>query len=193
MSKEVLAAFGLMTEKMETSNAKTTESNLAFLGSLETKASENTAKYGPLYKDAKVIKEMSKDYYDYLQGLKDAAVEGIEDPTDYQVMDKSDFLDGKFFQGDNLTPEGDDFLKRINDYRDGVIKLLPASMKEVKSSVVARFQTGDENGQVTNRSGDKVDWINYHYERFPLVASLTKLTALQADIKATEEDALKSM
>ncbi len=191
MSKEVLAAFGLMNEKMETSNVKTTESNLAFLDGLATKASEDAAKYGPLYDNAKKIKAMSQEYFDYLQTLKDGMMEGVEDPKDYQVMDKSDFLDGKFFQGDNLTPEGEDFLKRINDYREGVIKLVKD--KEVQSSVIARFQTGDENGKVENRSGEKVDWINYHYERFPLVASLTKLTALQADIKATEEDALKTM
>ncbi|GAB5476301.1 MAG: gliding motility protein GldM [Maribacter sp.] len=193
MSKEVLAAFGLMNVKMETSNAKTTASNDLFLESLGTKASEDAAKYDKLYKDAQQIKAMSQEYYDYLQSLKDGMLEGVEDPTDYTVMDKSDFLDGKFFQGDNLTPEGEDFLKRINDYRDGVIAILPASMKEVKENVQARFQTGDENGKETNRSGEKVDWINYHYERFPLVASLTKLTALQADIKSTEEDALKSM
>lgn len=193
MSKEVLAAFGLMNVKMETSNAKTTESNLAFLDGLSTKASEDAAKYGDLYAKAGQIKEMSQEYYDYLQSLKDGMLEDVEDPTDYQVMDKSDFLDGKFFQGDNLTPEGEDFLNRINNYRDGVVNILPATMKDVKESVVARFQTGDENGKVENRSGEKVDWINYHYERFPLVASLTKLTALQADIKATEEDALKSM
>ena len=193
MSKEVLAAFGLMNVKMETSNAKTTASNDLFLESLGTKASEDAAKYDKLYKDAQQIKTMSQEYFDYLQSLKDGMLEGVEDPTDYQVMDKSDFLDGKFFQGDNLTPEGEDFLKRINDYREGVIKILPASMTDVKASVKARFQTGDENGKETNRSGEKVDWINYHYERFPLVASLTKLTALQADIKSTEEDALKSM
>ena len=191
MSKEVLAAFGLMNEKMEVSNTKTTESNLAFLDGLATKASEDEAKYGSLYDNAKKIKAMSQEYFDYLQTLKDGMMEGVEDPKDYQVMDKSDFLDGKFFQGDNLTPGGEDFLKRINDYRDGVNKLVKD--KEVQSSVIARFQTGDENGKVENRSGDKVDWINYHYERFPLVASLTKLTALQADIKATEEDALKTM
>ena len=44
MSKEVLAAFGIMTEKMESSNAKTTESNLAFLDGLATKAYEDAAK-----------------------------------------------------------------------------------------------------------------------------------------------------
>ena len=49
MSKEVLAAFGLMNEKLETSNAKATENNLAFLEGLGTKASEDAAKYAELY------------------------------------------------------------------------------------------------------------------------------------------------
>ena len=62
MSKEVLAAFGIMNEKLEASNAKTTDSNLAFLDGLKTKASENAEKFGPLYKDAQKIKELSKEY-----------------------------------------------------------------------------------------------------------------------------------
>jgi len=189
MSKEVLAAFGLMNEKMEASNSKTTESNLAFLEGLETKSEENNAKYGDIYKKANTIKKMSQEYFDYLQSLKDSMMVGVEDPKDYTVMDKSDFLDGKFFQGDNLKPDGEEFLKRINDYRDGVIKTWPG----VKDAAETRFQTGDAEGKVEKRDGTKQDWINYHYEGFPLVASLTKLTALQSDIKATEEDALKSM
>jgi gliding motility-associated protein GldM len=189
MSKEVLAAFGLMNEKMEASNVKTSEGNLAFLDGLSTKAQENEAKFGSLYKDANKIKEMSKEYYDYLQTLKDSMMIGVEDPKDYTVMDKSDFLDGKLFQGDNLTPAGEDFLKRINDYRDGIVKVYPG----VKDAAEARFETGDADGKVEKRDGTMQDWINYHYEGFPLIASLTKLTALQSDIKATEEDALKSM
>ncbi len=193
MSKEVLAAFGIMNVKMEASNAKTTESNLAFLTGLETKASENAEKFGPLYKDAKKIKELSKDYYDYLEGLKSEMMTGVKDPKDYAVMDKSDFLDQKFFQGENLAEGGQEFLKRINDYRTQVSAVLPANMKDVKSSVATRFETGDANGKVEKRDGTKQDWINYHYEGFPLIASLAKITALQSDIKATEEDALKSM
>lgn len=193
MSKEVLAAFGLMNEKLETSNVKTTASNLAFLSGLETKASENTEKFGPLYEDAKKIKELSTEYYNYLEGLKSEMIKDVEDPKDYAVMDKSDHLDQKFFQGDNLAPGGKEFLKRITDYRNQVIAILPESMKEVKASVKSRFETGDANGKVEKRDGTKQDWINYQYEGFPLIASLTKITALQADIKATEEDALKSM
>ncbi|MFZ9003093.1 MAG: gliding motility protein GldM [Robiginitalea sp.] len=193
MSKEVLAAFGLMNEKLEASNQKTTENNMAFLEGLETKASEDAAKYAALYQDAQKIKQLSQEYYDYLENLKKAMVDEIKDPTDYQVMDKSDYLDQKFFQGDNLAPEGKKFMEQLNGYRDQVLAILGEQFPEVADEARIRFETGDANGLVERRDGVKVDWIDYHFEGFPLIASLTKLTALQADIKATEEDALKAM
>ncbi len=189
MSKEVLAAFGIMNEKLEASNEKTTESNLAFLGSLETKASENAAKFGKVYQDAQKIKDLSEDYFKYIETLKTGMTAKVEDPKDYARMDNSDYLDQKFFQGDNLSKDGKEFLKRINDYRTQVSAIVPENLKE---SVNTRFQLGD-NGKVTKRDGTKQDWINYHYEGYPLVASLAKLTALQADIRTTEENALKAM
>lgn len=193
MSKEVLAAFGLMNEKLEASNIKTEENNLAFLGGLETKASENAEKFGPLLEDAKKIKSISQSYYDYLEELKVKMLSEIEDPKDYQVMDKSDYLDQKFFQGDNLAPEGKEFLKRITDYRTQITAVLPEGMNDVEAAVQTRFETGDENGKVLKRDGTKQDWINYHFEGFPVVASMTKITAIQADVKATEQDALQAM
>ncbi|EAR00569.1 gliding motility protein GldM [Maribacter sp. HTCC2170] len=190
MSKEVLAAFGIMNEKLEASNIKTSESNDAFLGSLETKASEDAKKYGELYQNGQKIKSMSQEYFDYLEGIKTGMTEGLEDKKDYARMDNSDFLDQMLFQGDNLSKKGKDFMKRLTDYRDQVAAIAPESLKE---NVLVRFKTGDENGKVEKRDGTKQDWINYHYEGYPLVASLAKLTALQADVKSTEEDALKSM
>lgn len=197
MSKEVLAAFGLMNEKLETSNAKTTENNLAFLNSLETKASENEEEYGDLYQNAQKVKELSDTYYNYLEGLKKEMTADLENPKDYVVMDKSDYLDQKFFQGDNLGAEGKEFMKQINDYREGVINALPeGKFGSVKEAVKVRFATSDgkkDDGKVEKRDGTRQDWINYHFEGFPLVASLTKLTQLQADIKTTEQEVLKNL
>ena len=190
MSKEVLAAFGLMNEKLEVSNAKTADNNLAFLNGLETKANEDAAKYADDYKKGQEVQKLSQEYFDYLEGIKNEMIQGVEDPTDYQVMDKSDYLDQKFFSGDNLAEGGKEFMKRIEDYRSKVSELVPSRLK---ASVVARFETGDANGKVEKKDKTKQDWINYHYEGFPLIASLTKITALQADIKSTEEDALKAM
>lgn len=190
MSKEVLAAFGIMNVKLEASNAKTGENNLAFLSGLEIKADEDAAKYAEDFKKGQKVQQLSQEYYEYLETLKNKMLKGVEDPTDYQVMDKSDYLDQKFFGGDNLGEGGKEFMKRIKDYRAQVSDLVPARLKE---SVIARFETGDANGKVLKSDDTKQDWINYHYEGFPLIASLTKLTALQADIKSTEEDALKAM
>src|SRR5680860_89416 len=187
MSKEVLAAFGIMNEKLEASNEKMVDSNDNYLANLDIKANEDPAKYADLYKNAQRIKEMSAEYYTYLAGLKSEMMKGTEDPKDYAVMDTPDYLDQKFFQGDNLAEGGKEFMKRINDYRKNVAAIVPAGIKE---SVNARFKTGDDKGKVVKRDGSKQDWINYHYEGFPQVASLAKLTALQADVKSTEESAL---
>lgn len=193
MGKEVLSAFGLMNEKLEASNVKTTENNMAFLSGLETKASENKEKFGPLLEDAKRIKELSQEYYLYLEGLKKEMMADVKDPKDYQVMDKTDFLDQRFFQGDNLSKEGQEFLDKLIAYRTQVSEAMPEELKDVRSSVQSRFETGDANGKVEKRDGSKQDWLNYNFEGYPLVASLTKITSLQADVKATEEDALKAM
>lgn len=196
MSKEVLAAFGLMNEKLETSNAKMTENNLAYFEGLETKASENSEEYGELYKNAREVSRLSNEYYQYLEELKSGMTADLDDPKDYVVMDKSDYLDQMFFQGDNLKPEGQKFLDMINNYREGVVNALPEEMKDVRAAVETRFATGDgkkDDGKVEKRGGTRQDWINYHFEGFPMVASLTKLTQLQADIKTTEQDVLKSL
>ncbi|UJH66338.1 gliding motility protein GldM [Allomuricauda sp. SCSIO 65647] len=194
MSKEVLAAFGLMNEKLEASNDKMTANNSDFFSGLETKASEDNLKYGPLFEKARDIKQLSQDYYDYLEGLKTEMLKDQEDPNNYVVMDKSDFLDQKFFQGDNLSPEGKKFLSNLENYREKILGIVPENMGDVKSTVKTRFETGDEKGKVTRiRDGVKVDWMNYNYEGYPLVASLTKITQLQADVKATEQEILKGL
>src|SRR5690606_13916528 len=62
-------------------------------------------------------------------------------------------------------------------------------MASIAEDVKDKFETDP----VTNRDGNKVDWLDYHYKGFPLVASLTKMTQLQADVKTTESEVLSSM
>jgi len=195
MSKEVLSAFGIMNEKLEASNVKATENNLAFLEGLATKAEENEAKFGVLYGKAKEIKTISKEYFDYLEGIKTGMMKDVKDKKDYPVMDKTDYLDNYFFQGDGLSKEGKEFLGKISSYHTKVGQILPqgAGMDEVRDATKTRFATGDKDGKVERRDGIKVDWMNYTFKGYPLVASLASITAMQADVKATEQDAIKAM
>ena len=191
MSKEVLSAFGLMNEKLVESNEAATVRNTQFFAGLEQQAQDQPEKYKPLRDQAAEISGFANTLNTYLSGLKGQMTEKLEDPKDYEIMDKGDFLDQLFFKGDNLKPEGQEFLDKIAAFKTGVTKALASNpdMKSISDDVQTKFATNE----VTNRDGNKVDWLDYHYKGFPLVASLTKLTQLQADVKTTESEVLSSM
>lgn len=184
MSKEVLSAFGFMNEKLTENNLSTTIKNNDAYANLATKASEQAAKFSKLNEQAKKIKKHSADFYAYLDDLKTKMTTNIEDKFDYESMDKTDFLDTYFFQGDGFTAEGKEFLDNVNGYRTNLISVLGADSKFV-SVINKRFNTDDV--PVSN-SKNKISWLKARYEGFPLVASVTNFTQMQADIKNTESD-----
>ncbi|MCG1036240.1 gliding motility protein GldM [Polaribacter sargassicola] len=188
MSKEVLSAFGFMNEKLTENNASTTTKNNAAYANLATKASEQTEKFGELNADAIKIKQYSADFYSYLEELKSKMTADIEDKSDYETMDKTTFLDEYFFKGDKYTEEGKEFLDKINSYRTNVINVLGENSK-FQPILTKRFSTKD----VTNNDGQTIKWLDYRYKGFPLVASLTNLTQIQADIKNTESDIVSDL
>jgi len=189
MSKEVLSAFGFMKEKLIENNTSTTKKNNSAYSNLATKASEQAAKFGDLNAKALKIKGYSSEFYTYLEGLKTKMTVDVEDEKAYQSMDKTDFLDSYFFQGDKYSKEGKAFVDKINNYRTNVSTTLGESFEDIKSAVEKRFSTNIE----TNSDGKKVPWLNYHFEGYPLIASLTGITQMQADVKNTESDIVTSL
>jgi gliding motility-associated protein GldM len=113
----------------------------------------------------------------------------LDDPQDYEIMDKGDFLDNHFFIGDKLKPEGEEFINKIATFRNGISEVLGDDYKSIVVDVQKKFNTDP----VTNRDGNVLEWLDYHYKGFPLVASLTKMTQLQADIKTTESEVMSTM
>ncbi|MFV9552492.1 gliding motility protein GldM [Algibacter sp. PT7-4] len=191
MSKEVLSAFGLMNEKLTESNEATEARNASFVASLNVKAEDQPEKYKPLKAKADQIDALAHKFDDYLEDLKGKMTAKLDDPTDYEIMDKGDYLDQNFFKGDKIKEDGQEFLNQINGFREGVVKILSTEkgMEGIIKEVKEKFSTDQE----VNRDGIKVDWLDYHYKGFPLVASLTKMTQLQADIKTTESEVLSNM
>ena len=190
MSKEVLSAFGLMNEKLTESNQAATERNTAFIASLEQKAVDQKEKYEPLKEKAVQIKQLATTFNGYLEDLKSKMSSTVDDPTDYEIMDKGDYLDENFFKGDKLKPAGEEFMNQIAAFRDGVANVLAnePGMEGVVKDVKDKFAT-----EPVKRGAGKVHWLEHHYKGFPLVASLTKMTQLQADIKTTESEVLSNM
>ncbi len=190
MSKEVLSAFGLLNEKIATANVETTKRNTALMDGLATKANDEPEQYAALKAKAEQISTASDELDTYLEGLKAEAIKDIEDPKDYEVMDKADFFNNLFFTGGTYKPEGEEFLSKLNAYRSTMMEVLPDStFPNIKRAIADNFSTAP----VTNRDGVEVEWLNYNYEGYPLVASLTKLTQIQADVKTTKSEVLQRM
>ncbi len=191
MSKEVLQAFGLMDEKLVTANDAATNRNNRSYEDLSLKSVEQNEKYGDEKVKADKIQKLSDDYYNYIEGLKEEMKATVDDPKDYETMDSGKFLDDKFFKGDDgkYKEGGELFVGNMNNFNSQVSSILGGEFKNITTDVSNRFSTE----KVTDREGKEIFWLDYNYKGFPLVASLTKLTQIQNDIKTTESEILSAM
>ncbi len=193
MSKEVLSAFGLLNERLTESNNASEARNTAFMESLATKAAEQPEQYGAVKEKADRISAISTEFDTYIEGIKSDMMSTVkaEDAQDYEVQDKADFLDQKFFAGDNLSPAGQEFVAQIDKYREGVLNVIgdDPRYQSIAADVANKFETQP----VERRDGVEVPWLNYHFEGFPMVASRTKMTQLQNDVRTTENEILSNM
>ena len=192
MGKEVLGAFGLMNKKLQEANVRYQETNEATFAELERKEQEKPEDYKEALEQSRKVRDLSNEYYSYLEKLKDEVMSQAEDKEDYQVMDKSDFLDGRFFKTDGLKPEGQEFLDKINNYREALVTAAGEKNKGLVQVINQRFSTG-ENNKVKDREGNPVNWVNYNFEGFPYIAVVTKFSQIQSDIRQTEQDFYKAM
>ncbi|RAK24202.1 protein involved in gliding motility GldM [Flavobacterium aquaticum] len=190
MSKEVLTAFGNFNDKFTESNKLTDQSNETLLSALNTKAADEPAKYAEPAKKAKEVAKISKEFSTFLESVKAEVTEGIEpDETGklpFESMDKST-IDEKWFQGDGYSPRGTEIVSKIDKYVADIKKVLGNDVKYIPfiKEIEKKFSTGD----ITNREGVKVKFLDYKTKGFPAVSTLTFLTAMQNDVKNTEAGA----
>ena len=79
MSKEVLSAFGLMTEKFESSNKASLESNKSLLETINQKGSENAGEFGAAKKAA--YEDVQRAFYTGYKKFHGIKVEAIHLPN----------------------------------------------------------------------------------------------------------------
>ncbi|MQP25497.1 gliding motility protein GldM [Flavobacterium sp. LMO8] len=190
MSKEVLTAFGNFNDKFSESNKLTEQSNATLLSALDTKASDEPAKYAEPARKAKDVAKISKDFVAFLETVKAEVTEGIEpDETGklpFESMDKST-IDEKWFAGDGYSPRGTEIVTKIDKYVADVKKVLGNDVKYIPfiKEIEKKFSTAD----IANREGVKQKFLDYKTKGFPAVSTLTFLTAMQNDVKNTEAGA----
>ena len=192
MSKEVLSAFGLMNEKFEASNLTASKSNEQSSAALDLKAKESKGEFIKAAATANKVSDASKKFYSFIESLKEENLKGTEPEEGklpYEAMDKADNLDHSWFTGDGYTKRGTVVMSAIETYKSE----MKSALNDPKYSVILKqvndaFNTGD----VKNKEGASIKFLDYHFKGFPQIASLAKLSAWQSDIKKIETDVINS-
>lgn len=191
MSKEVLTAFGLMNEKFETVNSFSQEYNKGLLANLGQKAEDQPAMYLQAYNKAQQVEKYSKDLYNYLGTLKaDVSKEfKVDEKTGklpYEAMDKGGYIDEHWFEGDKYSAKGDEIVAKIEKYKKDVIAVFGNDVKYRK--IIDNINSKFNLDNVKDKDGVSKKYLAYHFEGFPAVASIAKLTSMQNDVEQTEQD-----
>jgi gliding motility-associated protein GldM len=193
MSKEVLSAFGLMNEKFESANESSNMTNAQMLSALDTKAAEAKGEFAMASETAHKVEAISKEFYDYIGTLKTEVLKGFEVNKEtgklpYEDMDKGDNIDN-WFTGEGYTAKGKEIVARIEKYKaDMKAALTDKKYSAILDEVNTKFDVSD----VKNKEGLKDKYLTYHFKGFPAVASVSKLSAWQNDVKKSESDVYSS-
>ncbi len=190
MSKEVLKAFGLMNEKFEVVNKFSEEYNKSLFTSLETKASEKPDQFGVPFSKAKRVQQISNEMYTYLGTLKSDVTKEFEKGKDgqlpYDQMDKGGYIDEHWFKGDGYSPKGKEIMAKLEDYKKQIAAVFGV---DVKYKIIVETLNKKFNFEnVKDKDGVSIKYLSYHFEGFPAIASIAKLTSIQNDVKSIEQD-----
>jgi gliding motility-associated protein GldM len=190
MSKEVLTAFGLMNEKFEGVNKFSEEYNTSLLGTLEQKAEDDPTRFKAPLDKANQVKAISKELYTYLGNIKTDVTKEFEREKDgklpYEAMDKGSYIDENWFEGDKYSKKGNEIISTIEKYKKDITAVFGNDVKYqiIVNKINEKFNLGD----VKDKEGVSKKYLSYHFEGFPAIASIAKLTSMQNDVQATEQD-----
>ena len=220
ISKEVLGTLGILSEDMEKSTAELKSSIDDLYTTIDLNSNQDYYKIPS--EELPKLRDLTDDYWSYIQMLKDSLIsldknnyltnvsvkneDGEKTEVtmvDYQIMDKSVDLDELFFKGDGNSEKGTEFVSYFSSFKTNVTAVLDSiisrdertiksnySFASAISNLESRFNYSDD---VLNSDGNYQPWLEYNYQGFPLIASLSKFTKIQSDIRAVEYEILNSL
>ena len=195
LSKQILQSFGTMNEELTDTNVELVERNQQFMQGLDEKAIEQAEKYLDLKLKADSIREVSTGFYNYLESVKEGAYLKAESKgikrTNYSKLDNTAYFTEEFFDGEELKPNGQEFLDQMNNFRNSFVNIASTDPKliSIAEEVSSKFDTGD----IEVEDGKPRKYLDYHYKEMPIIVGITKLSLLQSTLQNIEAQLLSTM
>tara|TARA_B110000908_G_scaffold49203_1_gene60114 strand:+ start:135 stop:1715 length:1581 start_codon:yes stop_codon:yes gene_type:complete len=205
MSKEVLSKFGFISEQITVNNASLKERIRTFENTIQINYDKEEAIWAEKNEAKDKLNSISNKFLTYLSNTKEKPPQKEVNGkmvNDYEVMDKPEYFDDKFFVGHGvemrLTPEGDEFLNQINSFKTEFITIVD-SLNSGKSNVnyVKLIEDigvlFDTETKVKNAEDEDESWFAHNYQGYPSVSINTDLTVMEANVLGFQAELLSAM
>ncbi len=171
--KEDLNSFTVMNSKIEESIENSAIINSTLLDVVFNKA-KNDDDFIKYKQSANRVHEVSTIFSKYLSDLKSVIKE----------KNSTEFVDEYFFNGTDIANGGEEFLNYIENYKSSIISTVILSNPDIAGMVKSTFDIGS----IEDRKGKQTNWLTLNYRGFPAIASVIKLSEMQADVKQIERN-----
>lgn len=199
VSVEILEAFIVVNESLETTNDNLNRKVTGAYGKFEQQYSLNPKKVGPYWEQAQKVHKLATDMVNYIQNTKYdviSKVEGVsvdsaktiplrllknkdnyDKPTNYFIGDSQDGSAGK---SKELKLKLEEFNKKIVEYID------PKARGTIKGNI-------NLVGPYHDASGARQNWEMHHFYYTILAADVTILNKLISDVYGYEFDIINHL
>ncbi len=210
VSKEILDAFLVVNQSMESTNESLTAKIQEEYAQFENQYTMNPNKVGPYWEHAKNVRNEAIDLVNYLDYIKYKLVELNEKKDSLEIMNlyyvdtvingvnkkvlnlasvptKDKYNETTFYLiREYQNGEAYNMSKKMQVYRDTVLNVMGLPWNSTKVGLI----TNMEGYSYSNAGGVKQDWEEYNFYHTILAADITIINRIISEVRSAEFNAL---
>ncbi|EAS18611.1 hypothetical protein BBFL7_01054 [Flavobacteria bacterium BBFL7] len=186
LNKQTIDSFEAIEVDVEAASLDTSKEIKSLMKTLTDSAMANPAVYASAYNHMNEFHNKSERLLTELQHVRSLINDQVGETGDFEKMDED--TDELLFNGDSPSENGARFIKAIKDYNltaSDQLYFFPEAEKMAQQTLFIE--------DVTNRDGETVEWLTYHFKGFPAIASKVKIMTMENDVKNVEVTFLKAL
>ncbi len=195
VSKDVLNAFVIVDHGLVQTTENFASKNEGIYSKMDFANSQNEAKVGPWKEKTDQVRTLSDELYEFLNECKLEIVQ-VKDPD--AIIDGEVDLNLVKVKDDNNTPaqvmivekKGEELQEKMESYREKMIELIgdDSTFAPLIEAIEGNLDT---HPAPPHKVGDaEVPWVEHNFEHLPLAGVITRLSAMQANVRNVETDIL---
>lgn len=201
VSNEVLNAFAVLDEGLQSTKNTLEQTNSLVLESFESQLNANPKKTKKWYDLAQAVQSRGDSIVNFIEDNKFKIIEMASEDTSEVIHNGSIVLDkiekrdnveapAVIMVGDDDKEAGHELKLMINEYREWILGnvLSDKTNSEVVNSIESSLETPKG---IDHKSKEEVDWSRAHFEALPLSGVLAIMTGIQINVRNAEAEALK--